>query len=67
MLLILDGTEFNDQSTDLKNMLFSYGYKYFGLVCDEKVHVFIYDISEYKDNPDWLNNKNWANPELWEK
>tara|TARA_B100000035_G_scaffold311598_1_gene321428 strand:- start:3238 stop:3681 length:444 start_codon:yes stop_codon:yes gene_type:complete len=67
MLLILNGTEFTDYSTDLKNMLFSYGYKYFGLVCDEKVHVFIYDISEYKDSPEWLNNKNWANPELWEK
>ena len=67
MLLILDRTGLTDYSTDLKNMLFSYGYKYFGLVCDEKVHVFIYDISEYKNNPDWLNNKNWANPELWEK
>ena len=23
--------------------------------------MFIYDISEYKDEPDWLNSDNWAN------
>ncbi len=50
-----------------KNTLFSYGYKYHGLTKDDKAEVFIYDIADYKNKPDWLNNKNWANPELWEK
>ena len=48
-------------------MFFGYGYKYYGPSSNNKVQIFIYDISEYKDNPDWLNSKNWANPELWEK
>ena len=29
--------------------------------------VYVYNISNYKKTPDWLNNENWANPELWEK
>ena len=28
---------------------------------------YVYNISNYKKTPDWLNNENWANPELWEK
>ena len=34
---------------------------------NDEIIVFIYDISEYKDNPDWLNSENWANPDLWDK
>ena len=56
-----------DNKTKCKNIFISYGYKYQGKTADDKVSVFIYDIAEYKDNPDWLNNENWANPELWEK
>ena len=56
-----------NNKTQCKNIFISYGYKYQGKTADDKVSVFIYDIAEYKDNPDWLNNKNWANPELWEK
>ena len=56
-----------DNKTQCKNIFISYGYKYQGKTADDKVSVFIYDIAEYKDNPDWLNNENWANPELWEK
>ena len=67
MLLVVDDGELNKNITKYTNMLFSYGYKYFGLSDNEKAQVFIYDISDYKDEPDWLNNKNWANPELWEK
>ena len=26
-----------------------------------------YDIDNYKQTPDWLSPKNWANPELWDK
>ena len=56
-----------NNKTQCKNIFISYGYKYQGKTADDKVSVFIYDIAEYKDNPDWLNNENWANPELWEK
>ena len=67
MLLIKDDNKFKKNNTKYLNMFFGYGYKYFGPSSNSKVQVFIYDISEYKDNPDWLNSKNWANPELWEK
>ena len=67
MLLITDDDKFKKNNTKYLNMFFGYGYKYFGPSSNSKVQVFIYDISEYKDNPDWLNSKNWANPELWEK
>ena len=26
-----------------------------------------YDMAHYKVTPDWLNPRNWANPELWDK
>ena len=67
MLLITNDDRFKKNNTKYLNMFFGYGYKYYGLSSNSKVQVFIYDISEYKDNPDWLNSKNWANPELWEK
>ncbi len=67
MLLITNDDRFKKNNTKYLNMFFGYGYKYFGPSRNTKVEVFIYDISEYKDNPDWLNSKNWANPELWEK
>ena len=67
MLLITNDDKFKKNNTKYLNMFFGYGYKYYGPSNNRKVHVFIYDISDYKDNPDWLNNKNWANPELWEK
>jgi hypothetical protein len=34
---------------------------------DKPVHVYKYDIATYKKTPDWLNAKDWANPELWDK
>ena len=67
MLLITNDDKFKNNNTKYLNMLFGYGYKYFGPSSSRKVQIFIYDITDYKDNPDWLNNKNWANPELWEK
>ena len=67
MLLLINDSAFADNQTITENTLFSYGYKYYGPSDDNLVQVFIYEISSYKDNPDWLNNKNWANPELWEK
>ena len=67
MLLVNSDTEFAENNLKYKNILIGYGYKYFGLSEDNKTDVFIYDISQYKDEPDWLNSDNWANPELWEK
>lgn len=67
MLLIANDDKFKENVTKYLNMFFGYGYKYFGPSSNKKVQVFIYDIADYKDNPDWLNNENWANPELWEK
>ena len=67
MLLLINDSTFSDNQTETENTLFSYGYKYHGPSDDNLFQVFIYEISSYKDNPDWLNNKNWANPELWEK
>ena len=31
------------------------------------IHIYKYDISTYKRTPEWLNSKNWANPQLWNK
>ena len=67
MLLLINDSTFSDNQTETENILFSYGYKYHGPSDDNLFQVFIYQISLYKDNPDWLNNENWANPELWEK
>lgn len=67
MLLLINDSAFGDNQTATESTLFSYGYKYYGPSDDNLFQVFIYEISSYKDNPDWLNNKNWANPELWEK
>ena len=67
MLFIANDDKFKKNTTKHMNMFFGYGYKYFGSSNNDKVQVFIYDISDYKDNPDWLNNNDWANPELWEK
>ncbi|WP_455210122.1 DUF6231 family protein [Kaarinaea lacus] len=31
------------------------------------LHIYAFDIATYKTTPDWLNNKYWANPELWDR
>ena len=31
------------------------------------LQIFEFDIRSYKPAPDWLNAKNWANPEQWDK
>ena len=67
VVYVTNGSYIQNNETQCKNIFISYGYKYQGKTTGDKVSVFIYDIAEYKDNPDWLNNENWANPELWEK
>ena len=29
--------------------------------------LFSYDVESYRPAPDWLNARNWANPEMWNK
>ena len=67
VVYVTNDSYMQNNETQCKNIFISYGYKCQGKTADDKVSVFIYDIAEYKDNPDWLNNENWANPELWEK
>jgi hypothetical protein len=31
------------------------------------VHIYAFDIASYKVTPEWLTNKYWANPELFDK
>ena len=34
---------------------------------DGSIHLYKYDIATYKKTPDWLNARDWANPEMWDK
>lgn len=34
---------------------------------DNGWRLFEYNILNYKQTPDWLNARNWANPEMWGK
>jgi hypothetical protein len=34
---------------------------------ESKPGIFYHDLYDYKDTPDWLNNRYWANPENWDK
>ena len=70
ILVIPIGTDWSEhqshwQHTDLLGLGFS-------LLADflsnkHPVHVYAFDIASYKTTPDWLNNKYWANPELFNK
>ena len=31
------------------------------------LHLYQFDIIDYKTTPDWLNSRHWANPEMWDK
>ena len=67
IIYVIDDKYMQNNETECKNIFISHGYKYQGKTSSDKISIFIYDIAEYKDKPDWLNNENWANPELWEK
>ncbi len=36
-------------------------------VDNKPIHIYKYDILTYKKTPEWLNARNWANPQLWNK
>tara|TARA_B100001113_G_scaffold324269_1_gene295785 strand:+ start:2454 stop:2885 length:432 start_codon:yes stop_codon:yes gene_type:complete len=67
VMFVTNDDDFKNNATKYKKLLVSYGYKYHEIDDNDKMNLFIYDISEYKDNPDWLNSDNWANPDLWDK
>ena len=47
MLLITNDDKFKRNNAKYLNMFFGYGYKYFGPSNNDRVQVFIYDISDY--------------------
>lgn len=34
---------------------------------DRSLTLFTYDLADYKNVPDWLNSKYWANPDMFDK
>ncbi len=34
---------------------------------DHPLHIFRFEIDDYKITPDWLNAKHWAHPERWDQ
>ena len=53
------------QQTDLLGLGFSLLAEFH--VNQRLVHIYAFDIASYKTTPEWLNNKYWANPELFNK
>jgi hypothetical protein len=49
--------------------LIGYGFSGVGgyTLAGEPVQLYEFDIGSYKTTPDWLNNKHWANPRLFDK
>ncbi len=49
--------------------LIAYGMGLAGQYSDgeKALHLYKFDINDYKKTPDWFNADHWANPELWDK
>ena len=69
IIVISPSSSKNYSHDSFYKILISFGYKLITFVKEKDVFYFFYayNISNYKNIPDWLNNENWANPELWEK
>lgn len=69
IIVISPSSSKNYSDDSFYKTLISFGYKLIIFVKEKDVFYFFYayNISNYKNIPDWLNNENWANPELWEK
>jgi hypothetical protein len=52
-----------DKRVDDRLKMIALGYR--AVPGDEPVYLF--DIHDYKQTPDWLNSRNWANPERWDR
>lgn len=52
-----------------RNELLAFGLVQIGIYDEAGGHIglFSFDIDRYKHTPDWLNARNWANPELWDR
>lgn len=52
-----------------RNDLLGYGFHLFGRYVEDSrpVHLYRFDLFDYKPVPDWLNARHWAHPELWGK
>lgn len=52
-----------------RNDLFAHGLRCIGRYgeTDAPIHLYRFDLYDYKSVPDWLNAKNWAHPDLWDK
>ncbi|NNF97145.1 MAG: hypothetical protein HKM94_09495 [Halobacteria archaeon] len=64
------GTDWSDhvsywQQTDLLGLGFSLLAEFHSN--QHMVHIYAFDIASYKTTPEWLNNKYWANPEMFNK
>jgi len=69
IIVISPSSSKNYSDDSFYKTLISFGYKLIIFVKEKDVFYFFYayNISNYKNIPEWLNNENWANPELWEK
>lgn len=64
-VLVLVPATAPDHGNDLRALAFQHHASFQG---DEALYeVWGYDIRTYKQVPDWLNPKFWANPEMWDK
>lgn len=53
------------QQTDLLALGFSLYKRY--AIDQRDLHLYCFELDTYKPTPEWLNNKYWANPELFGK
>lgn len=64
------GDQWHEQKTTWEpSDLIAYGMGMAGQYLDDgkPVHLYKFDINDYKKTPDWFNAEHWANPELWDK
>lgn len=57
LLVSIETSEPNDAA------FFAFGFRKLQMEHQESIRLFEYCLSEYKQSPDWLNARYWANPE----
>lgn len=70
MVLTRMGEQWRDNVSHWqRNDFLSYGFHLFGRYTEGgfPVHLYRFDLYDYKPTPEWLNARHWANPELWGK
>ena len=68
-IVIIRKIDTEEYITDAHNTIMSLGFILAFKINQNNLFylAYVYNISNYKKTPDWLNSENWANPELWEK